>query len=73
MLEPVERADRRVKVRCVAAGHELEVWPSDPRGCRVCTADSLRLPQAIWDERIARVGGEWLDEVRGSGTPTRAR
>jgi len=31
------------------------------------------VPQRIWDERIAKIGAEWLEPVRGSGTPTRAR
>lgn len=72
-LEPVQRSNRKVRVRCRAAGHELEVWPAGIRGCRVCRDDELHPPQSVWDEHIARVDAEWLEPVRGFGTPTRAR
>ena len=73
ILEPVERSTQKVRVRCAAAGHILEVWPTDTRGCRMCREDARHTPQRVWDMRIAGVGAEWLEPVRGVRTPTRAR
>ena len=78
-LEDVKAARIPTSVRCLACGRE---WVTKPdyvnagNGCQACfdarRGQSLRVPQAVWDERAAVVGIRWTGEVRTSGTPTPA-
>jgi hypothetical protein len=73
LLEPVERSSRPVRVRCMAAGHVLDISPSDTRGCRLCRDELRHPPQWSWDQALAAQEAVWVEPVLARHSPTKAR
>ena len=74
-LEPVSKVHERTDAECLTCGHRWTPTPgnvSQGKGCPAC-AGHIPLSQAVWDDRAAAVGIQWLEPVTRNSVPILAR
>jgi hypothetical protein len=78
-LEPVKGANHKSRVRCLSCNQEFRTTGAQVNsghGCRDCRnkerGKKNRLPQSVWDERIAKVNARWLEPLETGDKRARA-